>query len=210
MTEMKTERGLQTRERLLEAALHLFAEHGYHGASMRQIADAADVAVGGIYNHFRNKEEILTAVILTWHPLLLIMPNMVAIEGLSLEDFVRNAAQQFLQTFEERPALLRIFMIELFDFDGRHLPDFFQVMGPTAAQFHQRLCALDPRLHALAPLAFIRIFLGTLIGFYISGRLLRKLPPPHGEQIGTLEDVVEMLVQGLIVKGAATARHEIS
>ncbi|MCB0107354.1 MAG: TetR/AcrR family transcriptional regulator [Caldilineaceae bacterium] len=196
--ETKTERGQQTRNRLLEVALQLFAEHGYHGASMRQIAEAADVAVGGIYNHFRNKEEILTGVILTWHPLMLIMPTIAETEGQTLEEFIGNAAQQFLDTFAARPELLRIFMIELFDFDGAHLPHLFQQMGPLAMNFHARLSALDARLRPLHPLAFVRIFLGTLIGFYISGKLLRKLPAPHDQAIGTLDDLVQILVHGLL------------
>jgi len=196
--ETKTERGQLTRERLLEAALKLFAEHGYHGASMRQIADAAGVAVGGIYNHFRNKEEILTAVILAWHPLNLIMPALAETEGKTVEEFVRNAAEQFMETFRARPELLRIFMIELFDFDGAHLPQFFQTMGPKVLLFHERMAAVDERLRPLLPLTLARLFLGALIGFYISGRLLRKLPPPHGQQIGDIEDLVQVLVHGLL------------
>jgi AcrR family transcriptional regulator len=196
--ETKTDRGQQTRERLIAAALELFATHGYHGASMRQIAEAADVAVGGIYNHFRNKEEILIAVILAWHPLQLIMPALAQTEGATLESFIGNAARQFITTFTERPELLRIFMIELFEFDGAHLPQMFETMGPKVVIFTERLAALDERLRPLSPLAFMRIFLGALIGFHIAGLLLRKLPAPHGEQIGTLDDLVTVLVHGLL------------
>lgn len=193
----KTERGQQTRERLIAAALQLFAEHGYHGASMRQIAERADVAVGGIYNHFRNKEEILTAVILAWHPLNLIMPAIAETEAHTLHQFVHQAAQRFIDTFTTHPELLRIFMIELFDFDGAHLPAMFQILGPKVGIIHERLVRLDPALSALSPLAFIRIFLGALIGFHISGALLSKLPAPHSQQIGTIDDLVQILVHGL-------------
>ena len=196
--DSKNGRGQQTRERLLEAALQLFATHGYHGASMRQIAEAANVTVGGIYNHFRSKEEILVAVILAWHPLQLIMPALAETEGETLERFLHNAAEQFMRTFAERPELLRIFMIELFDFEGAHLPQMFETMGPKALIFTQRLSALDDRLRPLSPLAFMRIFLGTLIGFHIAGLLLRKLPSPHGQQIGTVDDLVTILVHGLL------------
>lgn len=200
----KTERGQQTRDRVVEAALQLFAEHGYHGASMRQIADAATVAVGGIYNHFRNKEELLTAVILTWHPLLLIMPALAETEGDSLEEFVRNAAQGFLDTFRERPELLRIFMIEMIDFDGAHIPYFFETMEAKTTYLHERLVALDERFCTMAPLTFARLFLGTLIGFYITGKLLSRVPPPHVQTIGTTDDLVQVLVHGLIAAAASS------
>lgn len=190
-------RSQQTRERLLDAALDLFATHGYHGASMRQIAEAADVALGGIYNHFRSKEEILAAVILAWHPLNLIMPSLAETQGQTVEAFLYNAAQRFMKTFAERPALLRILMIELFDFGGAHLPELFDGLWPKALIFSQRLAALDERLRSLSPLVFMRLFLGTLIGFHISGELLNKLPEPHRHQIGTIEDLVAILVHGL-------------
>ncbi len=195
---MRQTKGQQTRALLIEAALQQFAANGYHGASMRQIAEAAGVAVGGIYNHFSSKEEMLTAVILTWHPLNLIMPALAQTEGATLDAFLRNVAQQFMTTFSERPELLRIFMIELFEFDGAHLPQLFATMWPKATAFIERLVAVDSRLRPLPPLTVVRIFLGTLIGFYVSGQLLQKLPAPYVYQIGTLDELVTVLVHGLL------------
>lgn len=44
-----------TEERLLDAALGVFLEHGYDGATTGEIARAADVAAGTFYLHFRDK-----------------------------------------------------------------------------------------------------------------------------------------------------------
>jgi AcrR family transcriptional regulator len=51
-----------TRERVLSAAGQVFAEHGYGGASVTEIAAAAKVAVGSIYVHFPNKRALFWAV----------------------------------------------------------------------------------------------------------------------------------------------------
>jgi AcrR family transcriptional regulator len=51
------------REALLEAALEAFGERGFHGTSMRQIAAAAEVGLGNIYNYFGSKSEILLEVL---------------------------------------------------------------------------------------------------------------------------------------------------
>ena len=197
---MRQTKGQQTRTLLLDAALQQFAANGYHGTSMRQIADAAGIAVGGIYNHFSSKEEILTAVILAWHPLNLIVPALEQNESevTSLEAFIRAVAQQCMNGLDERPELLRILLIELFEFDGAHLPLLFDRLWPKATLLMQRLVALDGRLRPLSPLTFVRLFLGALIGFYISGALLSKLPAPYGTQIGTLDDLVTVLVHGLL------------
>ncbi|MBB1011305.1 TetR family transcriptional regulator [Dietzia kunjamensis] len=47
----------------LRAALQVFARHGYHGASIRSIAEAAGLSVPGLYHHYRSKQAILAAVV---------------------------------------------------------------------------------------------------------------------------------------------------
>lgn len=49
------------RERILAAASELFAQHGYHATSIRDIARAVGLTVGAIYAHFASKSEILVA-----------------------------------------------------------------------------------------------------------------------------------------------------
>jgi AcrR family transcriptional regulator len=51
-----------TRQRLIDAALALFAEHGYQGTSVRMIAEAAGVAQGLLYSHFEGKQALLHAI----------------------------------------------------------------------------------------------------------------------------------------------------
>ena len=52
-----------TRERILEAAAQVFAESGYHGASVDDIATASGGSKGGIYFHFPGKREIFFALV---------------------------------------------------------------------------------------------------------------------------------------------------
>jgi AcrR family transcriptional regulator len=51
-----------TRDRVVERALRLFSERGTTGVSMRELADAADVTVPGLYYHFASKAELVRAV----------------------------------------------------------------------------------------------------------------------------------------------------
>jgi AcrR family transcriptional regulator len=48
----------RTREELLDAAATVFAQHGYHGASVDQVAEAAGFTKGAVYSNFRAKEEL--------------------------------------------------------------------------------------------------------------------------------------------------------
>ena len=82
-----TRRKARTRAELLAAARQVFAERGFHEASIAEITQVADVGVGTFYLHFRDKEE-------AFHTLLE--------EGMSeLRENVRNAAYQQL----DKPAL---------------------------------------------------------------------------------------------------------
>jgi TetR/AcrR family transcriptional regulator, repressor of fatR-cypB operon len=47
---------------ILEAALHLFAENGFHSAPMSRLAEMAGVGVGSIYRYFKDKDRLVHAV----------------------------------------------------------------------------------------------------------------------------------------------------
>ena len=54
-----TQKGEQTRARILEVALALFLERGYDRATMREIAKQAGVSLGSAYYYFRSKEHLI-------------------------------------------------------------------------------------------------------------------------------------------------------
>ncbi len=51
--------------KLLAAATREFAERGYHGSSVRDIARDADMTVAGLYHHFASKQDVLKAIMLS-------------------------------------------------------------------------------------------------------------------------------------------------
>jgi AcrR family transcriptional regulator len=55
----KQVRSRETRERILDAAAHVFAEHGYSAGTTNRIAAAAGLSVGSLYQYFPNKDSIL-------------------------------------------------------------------------------------------------------------------------------------------------------
>lgn len=59
MTELRPD----TRERLLEAAEHLFAQRGFNAVSVRDIATAADVNVAAVNYHYQGKENLYREVL---------------------------------------------------------------------------------------------------------------------------------------------------
>ncbi|KAA6456655.1 TetR/AcrR family transcriptional regulator [Acidobacteria bacterium AB60] len=51
-------KGDLTRQRIIELAAPLFNQRGFEGCSMQDILDATGLKKGGIYRHFRSKEEL--------------------------------------------------------------------------------------------------------------------------------------------------------
>ena len=73
----------RTRRRILDAAAHEFAVHGYGGASLRRIAAAAELKLGSLYFHFKTKDDLVAA---------------------TLADGVESARRQLVEALESVPA----------------------------------------------------------------------------------------------------------
>ena len=59
----RTTKGSKTKEKILNTSLKLFAEKGYKPTTVRDIAGAVGIKQSALYNHFKNKDEILTTLV---------------------------------------------------------------------------------------------------------------------------------------------------
>lgn len=64
MARPKNADGQRTRQAILDAALELFADKGYFGTSLRDVAGAVGVRESALYNYFKSKEALFDALIL--------------------------------------------------------------------------------------------------------------------------------------------------
>jgi len=60
---MNKRSGIDTRIRIIAAAMDVFSRKGYARASIREIAKAAGISIGGIYLYFRNKEGLYLSLL---------------------------------------------------------------------------------------------------------------------------------------------------
>ena len=63
MSGLREKQKAHRHDRIIEAAARLFREHGYEDVKMEAIAAAAEVAIGTIYNYYRNKGDLLVAIV---------------------------------------------------------------------------------------------------------------------------------------------------
>ncbi len=99
-----------TRERLLAAARGAFAEHGFHGASVEEIASRAGFSTGALYSNFDGKEDLF--LVLMEREIELHSREIAAAvaERPSVSERATGGARRWMTMIEREPELLLLFM----------------------------------------------------------------------------------------------------
>jgi len=191
-----------TRLAIEEAAFELFMDQGYHATSMRQIADKAELALGGIYNHFSSKEDIFAAIIIDKHPYKQILPLVLAAKGDTAEELIRNAAHALVTELGSRPELLKLIFIELVEFNGKHVSNIINEIAPKLFPMFEQVIRVRKNLRKIPPPILVRSFLGMFFSFYITELFIKdsivaKLMPKNSFDL-----FVDIYLHGVIKETA--------
>ena len=184
MAEEILTKGERTRLAIEDAAISLFLEQGYHATSMRQIAERAELALGGIYNHFSSKDEIFQGIIIDKHPYKQILPAILAAQGETVDEFFRNAFHIVISELGKRPEFINLMFIELVEFKGRHGAVLLHEIAPKILPVFERLVKSRKNLRVTNPAVLMRTFFGMIISYLItemiiSDSVISKLMPKN-------------------------------
>jgi len=199
MLEDTLSKGERTRQTIENAAYDLFLEQGFSATSMRRIAERAELALGGIYNHFSGKEEIFEAIILDKHPYKQILPVILTAPGDTLTEFVHNAAHALVEELGKRPDFIRLMFIEILEFNSKHMPKFFDEIFPQFLPLVQRFQAPDGKLRPIPPPLLLRAFLGMFFSFYMTELITEHMDIPEIHE-NALDGFVEIFLYGILVE----------
>lgn len=191
-------KGETTRLAVEDAAIELFLEHGYHATSMRQIAEHAGLALGGIYNHFKSKEEIFEGIIVDKHPYRTILPAVLEAKGDSAEEFLKNAVKIAMVELGEDPIFIKLMFIEMVEFNGEHGSLMLKEIAPKALPIFEKLVKTRKSLRVTNPAMLMRSFFGMIISYYItdiliSNSVISKLMPKN-----SMDVYVDIFLHGII------------
>ena len=196
-------KGERTRQAILDAAYALIIEQGYAATSMRQIAERAGLALGGIYNHFASKSDVFMMIILERHPFLQILPLLNSVEGETVEEYVRKAAQSLVDELGHHPDFLNLMLTEIVEFKGAHVPSLFPKIFPLILPLGQRIVNLQGAVRPIPAPVLVRAFLGMFFSYYITGVLLGPTMPTEMQE-NALNHFVEIFLHGVIAESAAS------
>jgi len=197
-TETALTKKERTRRTIEQAAYDLFMEQGFNATSMRQIAERTGLALGGIYNHFGSKEEIFRSIILERHPYKQVLPLIVATQGETPEEFIRNAARAALKELGQRPDFLKLMFIEVVEFNGKHISLILREVLPEVMPVFEELAARREFLRKIGPVLLIRSFIAMVFSYYltdmfIQGSALAKLMPRN-----SFDTFVDIYLHGVL------------
>lgn len=150
----KTNRQIKKRSQIIDAAILVFADKGYHSARIADIASVAKVADGTIYLYFKNKEDLLISIFED-KMTMLITELEIALEGAgSAEERLRICAKQHFEQIQLHPALAKVLQVELRqsqrffnDYRPEKLWDYLAIfinaieLGQESGQFRSDLSA---------------------------------------------------------------------
>ncbi|WP_409250596.1 TetR/AcrR family transcriptional regulator [Bacillus sp. SCS-153A] len=89
---------MNKRKAILEAAVELFAEHGYTKTSMQQIADSIGISKGSLYSFFHSKEDLIISIYEHYQQLVFERAYVVGLDANMPGE--ERLAKQFIVQFE--------------------------------------------------------------------------------------------------------------
>jgi TetR/AcrR family transcriptional regulator, fatty acid metabolism regulator protein len=181
-----TDRSIDKRALLLEAAVRVFARKGFHSARVRDVAEEAGVAYGLVYHYFRSKDELLETIFReSWGRLVTVLESLAGSDKPAPER-LRLVGAAILRTWRDDPDLVTVLVREI----GRS-PQLQERIGELRAVF-----------------AIIR---RVVDDGQASGELRRELDPQLATWIfyGGIEEILTGWVMGQLPDGEdAVARAE--
>ena len=198
MTEETQTKGETTRLAIEDAAVNLFMEHGYHATSMRQIAERAGLALGGIYNHFSSKEEIFEGIIVDKHPYKKILPLILEAHGETAEDFLKNAMHIVLTELGREPYYIKLMMIEFVEFNGGHGAAMLKEVAPKVLPVFEQIIKVRKNLRVTNPAMLMRAFFGMVISYFITEMVVSKSVIGNLLPKNSMDVYVDIFLHGIL------------
>ncbi|MBZ0254220.1 MAG: TetR/AcrR family transcriptional regulator, partial [Candidatus Methylomirabilis sp.] len=199
--------GERRREEILAAAARVFADRGFPGTDVGEIAEGAGVAKGTVYRYFESKQALFLAAV--DRGLRLLRAELDAIAGDERVDLLARATQgvrAYFGFFDEHPEFVELLILERAEFKDRVKPTYFEhrdaALGPWKALLRRLIAAGVIRAVDVDRAADLmtNLLYGTLFTNHFNGRRL----PLEEETQG----LIDFCLNGLLAPGAKASTQK--
>jgi len=173
-TSRRGEKGRRTAEKILDVAEEVFAERGFEGATLREVATRVGIRIPSLYNHFASKDALYAAVLERG-----IGPVLQTLAASAADDQQSRARilEETLGVLAERPNLPRLVLHETLA-GGRHLRSMLEAwLGPVLLQA-QELVERGPAAEHWKPEQLPHLVLAMyniVVGYFAAAPIYRDL-----------------------------------
>jgi TetR/AcrR family fatty acid metabolism transcriptional regulator len=191
-------RGSAKRDLILQAAVRVFAEKGYHACRVSDIAAEADVAHGLLYHYFRSKEEVLATIFRDSQARLVAEVERLDASDLPALEKLRGFADFYLRSWLREPDLIRVLVRDVARSPelGRRTDEITEVFRALHRIIEGGQRSGELRADADSRLATWVVY-GALEEI-LTGWVLGQLPAGEDDVARAVDTVVEVIGAGIV------------
>jgi AcrR family transcriptional regulator len=193
------------RQQILSTAKNLFIQQGYHGLSMRQIAEALGVSKAALYYYFKDKEELLLAILDSYLDEMEAALQRIQQEQTGAREQIRALVELVLLQPADQRAVIRLSSQEMAQLskpsrqavDQAYHRKFLDRIQSILAEGIRRgeLRPVDPTVAAWA-------LLGMMYPYFYPAHSRDLLPP-----VEVVEHLVSIFLDGVASQPSAAQAH---
>lgn len=171
----KQKRSQETRHRILEAALKLFAQTGFETSSVAEICAEAGISKGAFYHHFPTKQAVFLALLEDWLGRLDLEMNAAREGAPNIAEALQRMSSMMRQVFKEAGGHLPMFLE--FWMQASHDPTVWQALIAPYRRYNNYFKELiqqgiqDGSLAPIDPELAARLLVSLAVGILLQGML---------------------------------------
>jgi len=188
------------RAQILDAATRVFAEKGFTRATIRDVARAAGIADGTIYNYFANKDDLLIGLLDRLNDTERRPASLALAATAPLADHIRAYVRERVEALWSNADLFRAVLPELIANSDLRKRYYDEVIAPTMTLGESAFSALGASgtIRERDPALTLRIMAGSLLGVLVLQLLGDETLAARWHEIPDL--LVDLLLPSLLVE----------
>lgn len=195
-------KGANTRQRILDVALGLFARHGYNGLRLDDVAEAVGIRRPSLYHHFSDKPELYAAV---WERAVVEQEAFLAPHfdraDLSAEQLLDIAIDAWIDYAFSHQDFIYLLLHALASGQTRDFP--LGASTPPTVRRWQELLDRGVAEGSFRPILLVECLalIGGMLSFYIAtpDNLVPELAKPGGKRAAGLASHIKQALRSLLL-----------
>jgi AcrR family transcriptional regulator len=187
------------RAQILDAAVQVFAQKGFHRATVKDIAKAAGVADGTIYNYFDNKEDLLASMVVRFAEIIQFTDQVTRLgEEAGPEQILRLIVQNRLSLVQRKQAEIRALLPQIIGNPELRAYILEVVALPAIETFGKiwQAQADKGQIRQIDPQVVLRSLLGMFLGVALLSYIGDTFVPDDPEKF--IDEAIDLVLNGLL------------